>query len=90
VIFVSRWQLQLEVASAAEKALMINKDNPALTPSLSDKNRQVLRNQIIDDKGPGTILRDFENLLEFIGPDGVSVSGKNNLFSLKWLPQLNE
>jgi hypothetical protein len=82
--------LQLEVASAGKEALMKSKDNPALTPSLSDKNQQVLRNQIIDDKSPGTILRDFENLLEFIGPEGVSVSGKNNLFSLKLLPQLNE
>jgi hypothetical protein len=40
----------LEVASAGKEALMKSKDNPALTPSLSDKNQQVLRNQIIDDK----------------------------------------
>ena len=69
---------------------MKNKDKPALTPSLSEKNQQVLRNQIIDDNGPGTILRDFKTLLEFIGQDGVSVSGKHNLFSFKLLPQLNE
>jgi hypothetical protein len=68
---------------------MKNKDNPTLTPSLSVQNQQILRSQIIDDNSPGTILRDFEKLLEFIGPDGVSVSGKNNLFSLKLLPQLN-
>ena len=59
---------------------MTNKDNPALTPSLSVQNQQVIHSQIIDDKRPGTILRDFEKLLEFIGPDGVSVSGKNNYF----------
>ena len=80
----------MEVAAAGEEALIKNKDKPALKPSLSEKNQQVLCNQIIDDNGPGTILRDFENVLEFIGQDGVSVSGKNNLFSLKLLPQLNE
>jgi hypothetical protein len=68
---------------------MKSKDNPSLITSLSAQKQQVLHNQIIDDNSPGTVLRDFEKLLEFIGPDGVSVSGKNNLFSLKLLPQLN-
>ena len=67
----------------------MRKDNPTLTPSLSGQNQQVLHSQIIDDNGPGTILRDFEKLLAFISPDGLGVSGKNQLFSLKLLPQLN-
>jgi hypothetical protein len=68
---------------------MKSKDNPPITPPLSVQTQQVLRDQVIDDSGPGTILRDFEILLDFIGPDGVSVSGKKNFFPLKLLPQLN-
>ena len=65
---------------------MKSKDNPPVTPPLSVQTQQVLRDQVIDDNGPGTILRDFEILLDFIGPDGVSVSGKKNFSSLKLLP----
>ena len=35
------------------------------------RNTQVLRRQQIDAGGPGSILRDFETLLEFIGTDGM-------------------
>jgi hypothetical protein len=69
---------------------MENQDKPTSTFTLSDQNQQVLQNQIIDENGPGTVLHDFEKLLAFIGPDGVSVSGKNNLLPFKLLPQLNE
>jgi hypothetical protein len=68
---------------------MKNQDKPTSALTLSDQNQQVLQNQIIDENCPGTVLRDFEKLLAFIGPDGVSVSGKNNLLPFKLLPQLN-
>ena len=40
------------------------------------RNTQVLCRQRIDAGGPGSILRDFETLLEFIGPDGVLRGGE--------------
>lgn len=58
-----------------------------LDPSLEQQH--ILRNQVIDDKGPGSILRDFEALLNFIGQEGIKVSGKHNFITLKLLPQIN-
>lgn len=57
--------------------------------SLSLDYQQVLRDQVIDGNGPGTILKDFEIVLNFIGTDGVAVSGKYNLFPLNVLSELN-
>ena len=68
---------------------MKNKDNANSTLFLSTKNQQILRKQVIDDDGPGPVLHDFGKILDFIGPDGVGVSGKYNFFPLKLLPQLN-
>jgi hypothetical protein len=69
--------------------MMKNKDNANSVPLLSTKNQQILLEQVIDDDGPGTVLHDFEKILDFIGPDGVGVSGKYKFFPLKLLPQLN-
>ncbi len=41
----------------------------------TDPNTQVLRRQAIDASGPGSILRDFETLLEFIGAEGLRARG---------------
>lgn len=38
----------------------------------------------------GTILRDFDNLINYIGTSGIPVSGKHHLFTMKSLPELNE
>jgi hypothetical protein len=51
--------------------------------------QQILQHQAIDEGGPGTVLRDFEVLLRFIGPEGIAVGGKNDLLPMKVLPQLN-
>jgi len=48
-----------------------------------------LRRQTIDKNGPGTILRDFETLLEFIGPDGVRATGKYHLLPIDRLFELD-
>jgi hypothetical protein len=53
-------------------------------------NAQVLRRQTIDANGPGTILRDFESLLEFIGTDGVRTPGKYHLLPMDRLRELDE
>ena len=44
--------------------------------ALPPEQRQILSDQLIDENGSGTILRDFEVLLDFIGPEGVEVGGK--------------
>lgn len=49
-----------------------------------------LKNQTFTDSEPGTLLKDFSTLLDFIGPTGIPVSGKNHLIAIKLLPQLNQ
>ncbi|MGJ3253763.1 MAG: IS1096 element passenger TnpR family protein [Elainellaceae cyanobacterium] len=49
----------------------------------------ILEAQSITDTEPGTILKDFQTLLEFIGEDGLQVSNKQNLIPLKSLEDLN-
>jgi len=48
-----------------------------------------LKNQTFSDNEPGTLLKDFSSLLDFIGPGCIPVSGKNHLMAIKLLPQLN-
>jgi hypothetical protein len=51
---------------------------------------QVLSEQIITLTEPGTILKDFETLLEWTGSQGIPVSGKHNHFTGTVLPGLND
>lgn len=56
---------------------------------ISASARQVLREQEIDDDGPGTVLADFETLLQFIGDDGLKTTGKYYLLPQGKLDTLN-
>src|SRR5437763_1725919 len=58
-------------------------------PSLSRDQKQILRDQVIDERQPRTILTDFETLLNFIGSAGIKVSGKYNLLPLESVSKLN-
>ena len=51
---------------------------------------QVLKQQAIDESGPGTILTDFETLLRFVGVDGIETGGKCHRIPLARLAQLDE
>jgi len=42
-----------------------------------DQN-QYLTNQTFSDIEPGTLLKDFSSLLDFIGPAGIPISGKKS------------
>ena len=64
-------------------------NDPLNAITLSDKYEKILRSQVIDENHPGTILRDFEILLDFIGPDGIEISNKNNFLSRESLASLN-
>jgi len=53
-------------------------------------HQQILTDTRITEDGPGTILRDFDALLDFVGVDGVETSGKYQLLPMKQLATLNE
>ncbi len=52
-------------------------------------HEQLLRDQIITDDQPGTVLRDFAMLLDFLGPEGVKAGGTLNLIALKYIHELD-
>jgi len=58
-------------------------------PTLSSAQENLLRSQVFDDRRPGTILGDFEMLLDFIGTGGIPVGGKHGLLPLSALADLN-
>ena len=51
---------------------------------------QCLQQQTFNENEPGTLLKDFASLLDFISADGIPVSGKNHLIAIKLLPPLNQ
>jgi len=58
--------------------------------ALSTEQERILREQEIDERGPGTILRDLVALLRFIEEEGgVRVTDKLHLLSLRALPEIN-
>ncbi|MFH7241733.1 MAG: hypothetical protein ACHWZW_02675 [Spirulina sp.] len=65
-------------------------NNLAETPPLSEADRQVLREQSITATSPGTILQDFQTLLDLAASEGIPVSGKLQQFVRKALPDLNQ
>src|SRR5262249_5512835 len=56
---------------------------------LTPAQEQILREQVIDDSHPGTILRDFQSVLDFVGPEGVEAAGKYNLLPIKAIDELD-
>jgi hypothetical protein len=57
--------------------------------AVSDRVQQVLRDQEIDGDGPGTVLTDFETLLQFVGSDGLKTTSKYYLLPQSRLDELN-
>lgn len=57
--------------------------------ALSPDYQQVLRSQRIDEHGPGTVLRDFASLLNFIGEREIRVSGKHQFLPMQLLAEIN-
>ncbi len=56
---------------------------------LTPEDQQILCTQAIDDGEPGTVLRDFETLLAFIGDNTPTVSPKHHLLPMGSLAPLN-
>ena len=57
---------------------------------LSETAIEILANQAISATSPGTILHDFQVLLDFIGEKGTVVSNANQLLPIKSLAEINE
>lgn len=58
--------------------------------SLADTEAALLQTQAITVTEPGSILHDFQAMLDFIGTEGVPVSSKLQHLSLKLLADLNQ
>lgn len=58
--------------------------------TLSPDAEQILKQQAIDEDRPGTLLRDFQTLLDFIGTEGSQVSGKFDLLPVTSVQELNK
>ncbi len=56
---------------------------------LTTAQEQCLRNQVISSDQPGTVLRDFDALLDYVGPEGVEAQGKYNLLPMKLIGELD-
>lgn len=61
-----------------------------VSPPLSAGAIALLKQQQITETQPGSILQDFQTLLDFVGDKGIVVSGKHCLIPLKSLTDLNQ
>jgi hypothetical protein len=59
-------------------------------PPLPEEALALLQQQNITETEPGTILQDFQTLLDFIGEKGLAVSGKQHCLPMKSLAELNQ
>jgi hypothetical protein len=51
---------------------------------------QLLQSQVISETGPGTILRDFERILELLKEQGLPLAKNRNGWALKVMEELNQ
>lgn len=61
-----------------------------LDVELTPKLEQCMRDQVISDDQPGSVLRDFQMLLDFVGSKGLQVSGKYQLLPMKFIQELDQ
>jgi hypothetical protein len=80
-------QLFPEASSASNEGTNPTKIQVA---SLSSSAIAILQQQEITETIPGTILQDFQALLDFIGQEGIAVGGKLNLIPMKSLAEINQ
>lgn len=66
---------------------MLNSDQVA---PLSSAQETLLRKKTITQDAPGTILRDVETMLDFVGEDGLRLSASRGAIYTKALPDINE
>jgi hypothetical protein len=57
--------------------------------TLSPQQIEVIKSQAFSDNSPGTVLKDFSALLDFIGAEGIEISPSACAFAYKHLAELN-
>ncbi|MCI5130728.1 MAG: hypothetical protein D3904_04235 [Candidatus Electrothrix sp. EH2] len=57
--------------------------------TLSSAQQDTFKKQTISQKGPGTLLQDFEKILSFLGETGTPVSGVKKHFPMARLAEIN-
>ncbi|WP_431066670.1 IS1096 element passenger TnpR family protein [Methylotuvimicrobium sp.] len=57
---------------------------------LSPENAEIIKNQTFSDTQPGSLLKDFQALLDFIGDDGIDATKTTHHIGMKYLFELNE
>jgi hypothetical protein len=70
--------------------LRSTKESIVIDFSLSTDQEQLLRDQVIDRDRPGSVLRDFEMLLDYVGERGIKAAGKYNLLPMDAIAPLDE
>jgi hypothetical protein len=75
-------EFQQQLTNMTEKLVQVVPDmsQPAIA----------LGQQAISETIPGSILQDFQTLLDFIGQEGITVGGQRNLIAMKSLAQINQ
>ncbi len=58
-------------------------------PTLTEAQKQLLHAQVIDDLHPGSILHDFQVVLDSVGTEGVKAAGKYNMLPIELIPELD-
>lgn len=56
---------------------------------LTSEIEECLRNQVVNAESPGTILHDFQVVLDYLGEKGMVSGGKYNLLPMKAIPELD-
>lgn len=56
---------------------------------LTEAHKAALRAQTIDADQPGSVLHDFQVVLDFLGTEGVPAAGKYNLLPISAIAELN-
>ena len=57
---------------------------------LSEDQKQLLRSQTIDGEHPGTVLHDFQAILDRVGVAGVESAGKYNLLPMSLIGEFDQ
>jgi hypothetical protein len=52
-------------------------------------HERLLRDQVISSDKPGSVLHDFDAILDFVGPYGVPAKGQHNLLPLKSIGEMD-
>lgn len=56
----------------------------------TEEDAQILKDTVINRKTPGTIVQDFNSLIEYIQTNQVKITKRTDYFSLKQLAPMNE